>query len=510
MLVRPHSGAPSSGRLGRRGTAARSIAFAVVVSAVALSPGRAAVLTVRVPAITEPAVDGETVSPFDVHMVAGPFAGSPGENHACTDWEIRTSGSDELVWFASCVTGVLKVHIHLGDGTFTGQLAGNHQLDNDSYYRLRVRFQGDAAPAGTDWSDWAERPFHTAAGSSIQPLLIRDVARIREPAWRDEQSHDVVLPPGMPAPSLRLEVAGVGPLLLFSGLDGSRNEVSNLPPLAVHGHLHVVVGSGGADLALPASRVSFTDGSGTDRDVYLPAITMPAGQTAGFWISEGGGAFTADAAPPPDAEPDFGDPVSEPPVPWVVKQPGYRVDRVATGFQLPVNIAFVPTPGSAAGDPFYYVTELYGNVKVVTRGGAVNDYATGLLNFDPIGSFPGSGEKGLTGIVVEPSSGDLFVSGVEEVPPVTDFHFPIVIRLHSEDGGRTAASRQALRPHRGRTPDVTRAGPEFRPGEDPPRQPRRLGAPRQSVLRRLRRPDRHGSRLRIRVSQPVRRGLEGH
>jgi glucose/arabinose dehydrogenase len=433
-----------SALVGRAGRAARRILFALAASTAALSQGGAAVLTVQIPAITEPAFDGETVSPYDVHMVAGPFVGSAGESHVCTDWEIRTSGSGELVWFASCVTGVLRVHIHLGDGTFAGQLSGSHQLKADSYYKLRARFQGDAAPAGTDWSDWAERPFHTAAASSLQPLVLSDVARIRSPVWHDEASQDVVLPPGMPAPSLRLEVAGTGPLLLFSGLDGSRNEVSNLPPLATHGPLHVVVVSGGAELSLPPSQISFTDGSGEDRDVFLPAIAMAAGQTAGFWISEAGGAFTADPAPPPGAGPDFGDPVSEPPVPWTVREPGYRVDRVATGFQLPVNIAFVPDPGTGSGDPFYYVTELYGSVKVVTRGGEVSDYATDLLNFDPTGSFPGSGEKGLTGIVVEPSSGDLFVSEVEEVPPTTDFHFPIVIRLHSEDGGLTAASRTTV------------------------------------------------------------------
>jgi glucose/arabinose dehydrogenase len=429
---------------GSAGRAARRLLLAFLVSAAAFSGGDAAVLTPQAPAITEPAFDDETVSAYDVHMVAGPFVGAPGENHVCTDWEIRTPYSDQIAWFASCVTGVLKVHIHLGDGAFTGPLAGQHQLETDSYYKLRVRFQGDAGPPESRWSDWAERMFHTAAGSAIQPLVLSEIAVIRSPTWRDEGSEDVVLPAGMPAPSVRLEVAGVGPLLVFEGLDGARNDVSNLPPLATHGPLHVAVSSGGADLALPASQVAFTDGSGEDRDVFLPPITLPAGQTAGFWISEGGGAFTADPAPGPGAEPVFGDPVSEPPVPWAVKQPGFRVDRVATGFQLPVNIAFVPNPGAAAGDPFYYVTELYGAVKVVTRGGEVSDYATDLLNFDPTGSFPGSGEKGLAGIVVEPATGDLFVSGVEAVPPVTDFHFPRVIRLHSEDGGLTAASQTTV------------------------------------------------------------------
>jgi hypothetical protein len=74
----------------------------------------------------------------------------------------------------------------------------------------------------------------------------------------------------------------------------------------------------------------------------------------------------------------------------------------------------------------------------------VSDYATNLLNFDPVGSFPGAGEKGLAGIVVDPGSGDVFVSSVFAVPGVADLHFPEVRRFHSENGGRTAASQTAI------------------------------------------------------------------
>ncbi len=127
-----------------------------------------------------------------------------------------------------------------------------------------------------------------------------------------------------------------------------------------------------------------------------------------------------------------------------MKQPGFRIERVATGFQLPVNVAFVPNPGPGADDILFYVSELYGSIKVVTRGGAVSDYATGLLNFDPTGSFPGSGEKGLTGLVVEPVSGDVFASMVEAVGTETNFHFPRVVRLHSRDGGRTGPDQTTI------------------------------------------------------------------
>ena len=58
-------------------------------------------------------------------------------------------------------------------------------------------------------------------------------------------------------------------------------------------------------------------------------------------------------------------------VPWAVMQPNYQVEVVASGFQLPVNIAFVPNPGPDPDSPYYYVAELFGTIKVVTRGGQV-------------------------------------------------------------------------------------------------------------------------------------------
>jgi hypothetical protein len=78
-------------------------------------------------------------------------------------------------------------------------------------------------------------------------------------------------------------------------------------------------------------------------------------------------------------------------VPWAVGEPGYVVESVATGFQLPVNVAMVPDPGNQPDDTFALVSEFYGTIKVVTRDGTVSDYATGLLNFNPTGNFPGSG-----------------------------------------------------------------------------------------------------------------------
>ena len=132
-------------------------------------------------------------------MVAGPFVGSPGENHVCSDWQIVTVPALSPVWTASCVTGTLAVHIHLGDGTFGGVLAGLHQLDADTDYQVRVRFKGDAMPGG-EWSPWSERGFHTASASVIEPLVLSDVSNVpRRRRWQDAGGNAIALPPGVAA-----------------------------------------------------------------------------------------------------------------------------------------------------------------------------------------------------------------------------------------------------------------------------------------------------------------------
>jgi len=39
--------------------------------------------------------------------------------------------------------------------------------------------------------------------------------------------------------------------------------------------------------------------------------------------------------------------------------PGFTIEPVVTGLDLPVNLAFVPKPNKKPGSPFLYVTELY-------------------------------------------------------------------------------------------------------------------------------------------------------
>lgn len=268
----------------------------------AVAPGRAVPST---PSFLEPSPTG--AHPADVHMHVSGYSDTEADAHASTSWKIWKVASNELVWDAPSSSGIELVHVHFGDGTFTGPYAGRTGLEFDTDYRLDVRFKdgtGQEGPIGS-------RSFRTSAAG----------------------------PPGVAAP-----------------------------------------------------------------------------------------------------------------LPWYPGQLGYRVELVAGGFQLPVNIAFHPDPGPNPTDPYFYVSELYGQIKVVRRNGTVSTYASGLLNYDPtvLGSFPGAGEQGLTGLCVDPVSKDLFAAQLyqHDADPgagVTLERWPRVVRLHSDDGGLTMATNTLVK-----------------------------------------------------------------
>jgi len=96
-----------------------------------------------------------------------------------------------------------------------------------------------------------------------------------------------------------------------------------------------------------------------------------------------------------------------------------------------VNLAFGPNPKNDPKAPLLYINELYGQVKVMSNDGEIHTYAQDLLNYKPNFKIPGSGESGLTGICVEPETGDLFLSMIyidNEQPKAK------VIRTQSDDG----------------------------------------------------------------------------
>lgn len=387
------------------------------------------------PEVTEPRNDGQICNASDVHMETGPFSDpDPGDTHFCSTWEIWTVTAPERIWEANCVTGLEKVHSHLGDGAFVGSHAGRSELFSETNYRLQVRHRDSNGQE----SVWSQRLFTTGEASTVFPLQIDDVVLAPLPTWRDETAVDLELPASGTPGHLHLEAADGGLYLAFDGQAATGNALTNPPALAEHQSVKVEVSGGSSPLLTPQSQVAFTDGAGTDRVVYLPALNLAVQETAWYWISSNGSSYVATEQ---QTEPDFSELAQGAAVPWRSVQPGYVIEVFATGFQLPTNIAFVPNPGPNPDDPYFYVTELYGTIKVVTRDGSVSDYATDLLNFDPTGAFPGSGEQGLAGICVEPLTGDLFVSLLYDGAPPNGPHYPKVMRMHSNDGGHTVATQ---------------------------------------------------------------------
>ena len=142
------------------------------------------------------------------------------------------------------------------------------------------------------------------------------------------------------------------------------------------------------------------------------------------WSRWRGRRFVTSPAPPPGTT-----------TTWTAAD-GFQVDVFAGGLQLPVNIAFLPTSPALPSDPLMYVTELHGAIKVVAADGTVSDYFNGALNYAPPLSFPGSGEQGLTGIVVEPTTGDVFASMLYE--GADGQTYPRVVRFDTAHGGAVA------------------------------------------------------------------------
>ncbi len=421
---------------------AQLLALALLIAAPVLAQNQPP----AAPPITEPRI-GRIVNPSDAHMEAGPFSDpNPADTHVCTDWEIWQAAPLERVWFTACIAGVERVHTHLGDGVFEGPLAGRRTLDANTNYLLRVRFRDSSGEAATEWSAWSERAFLTGELSTLFPLEIEDVLAAPAPTLRTPLGAPVALPGGAPPATIRVEVldpAGpsFGLALEIAGSAGG-NVQTNPPPLPEHGAVRAIVFAGSAGLDQSEADLTFTTDDGEVRTIFLPPQALAPGASAYYWVSANGGAY---AATPTQTAPDFSTLVRGPAVPWTAAA-DVRVEIVATGFQLPVNIAFVPNPGADPHDPLYYVAELYGEIKVVLRDGHVEDYATGLLNFNPTGNFPGSGEQGLAGVVVDPSNGDVYATLLYSTNPGDDNapHHPRVVRFTSNDGGRTAATQTTI------------------------------------------------------------------
>lgn len=395
------------------------------------------------PIITEPEFDGQIVNPADVHLESGPFSdpdSGPDGTFRHSDYEIWTISPAERVWASLDTSGVESFHNHLGDGVFENSHAGRVDLLFSTDYRLRIRHRDNSGDAMTEYSPWTERFFTTGDASTIFPILLLDVIDSPAPEWKDANNNEVILPAGTTPPKLSLVTEDDDfELLVFEGDDGLTHTVRN-PAGGDHDHaFKMVIESGSASLVLPETTLAFSDNLAVRHTIYLPPLSLGPGETRLLWVSRNGSSYWGTLAQP---TPDFTNLARGSDVPWFARQPGFKVEVVASGFRNPANIAFLPNPGPHPEDPLYYVTELYGNIKVVRRNGVVSDFASNLLNYTPSGNFPGSGEQGLGGIVVDPATGDVYLGLLHHDPAVGSS--PRVVRLTSSDGGLTAATQAVV------------------------------------------------------------------
>jgi glucose/arabinose dehydrogenase len=395
------------------------------------------------PTITEPAVDGQIVNPSDVHMETSAFVDpDSGDQHLCSDFEIWTLSPSGRAWVASCIGGVAKLHTHLGDGVFENSHAGFSELTPGTQYLLRARHRDDSGVASTEWGPWSQRFFTTGTASDTFPLVTEEIEDEPEVAWTFASGGgDVVLAGGGAPATLRLDNPQAGLLLEIAGFDGNSNVITNPPELSEHVAVRVHLEGGGSGINLSATNLVVYDHECVRYEVLLPAVALSVGQDLYLWVSSTGTTYHGTSS---QNDPVFGSLARGLDIPWSVRQAGYGVELFASGFELPVNIGFVPNPGPEPNAPFFYVTELYGQVRVVTRDGTVSTFASGLIDFNPTGNFPGSGEQGLTGIVVDSGSGDVFVSLLRDSTSNPGTHYPRVLRLTSGDGGYTSNGQSVV------------------------------------------------------------------
>ena len=395
------------------------------------------------PTITEPATDGLVLSPADVHMETAPFSDpDPGDHALCTDWEIWTVTPSERVWHADCATGTGLVHVHLGDGVFENSHAGRSDLMPTTSFVLRVRDADDSGDPATQWSAWSTRPFFTGSETQVFPLLIEDVSPLPVPRWISASDGSPVILPGTSRPTRLVVESAAGDLLLeIRATDGTANAVTNPAPLGEHVAVRIRA-QGGSDqpITIPPSDLMIVDDHCQPHRILLPAITFYAWTPHVLWVSTTGSTYWGD---PTQTEPTFGWLARGPVLPWIPRA-GFNVDVFAGGLSLPVNLAFVPNAGPNADDPFLYVTELYGAIRVVARDGTVGTFAHDLLDYDPTGVFPGSGEQGVAGIAVDPTTGDVYASLLHDSGQLPVAHWPKIVRFTSQDGGRTASSETTV------------------------------------------------------------------
>jgi glucose/arabinose dehydrogenase len=385
------------------------------------------------PVITEP---GSTfrINPGDVNITLTDFIDPDGDTHLASDFAIFRAGEALPAWEANGITGLLKTRVDLSDGVFLNTHAGRSELFAGAEYEVRARFIDSEGNAGA----WSAKPFSTAKAQVIQPLAIDDVWDATPPTWTEAATGALVdLDDGA---RMKVAQANGGALLTFTdnGTDGYR--LKNPGARAAEGDVELILTAGAADLVLDVTRLLLESDRGV-LDIYLPAMTLAAGTQARFWVADNGSTYLSAIS---DRAGTFETLAQGTLTPWKATLDGYVIEEVAGGYQLPVAIAFAPTQGTDPADVSYYVVELYGTIKAVLSDGSILTYAEHLLDFNPTGDFPGTGEMGVASLAIDPASGDLFITRVGIASDGSGDLVSLVERLHSEDGGRSMAQRSVV------------------------------------------------------------------
>lgn len=95
---------------------------------------------------------------------------------------------------------------------------------------------------------------------------------------------------------------------------------------------------------------------------------------------------------------------------WGVEE-GFSINVDTEGYHYPSAIAFIPKPGRGPKDPLYFVTELRGQVKVVTNDRTIYTFAKDFLQTEYYDEAPmREAEFGLAGICLDSEHGYVFVT----------------------------------------------------------------------------------------------------
>ena len=248
------------------------------------------------------------------------------------------------------------------------------------------------------------------------------------------------MPVALGAGNTLLITGNVSKLHEIKGMPGI-NAVSDFAPADRFTSVFFRFEAGPAGLEVPESAISFPDTTGVRRIAWLPwlklnpgAVLISAPTAAGAFYFEPNDTALGRAGTEPRFFPHSrGRP---PAIPWRVSE-GFRVELVADNLALPVQMAAVPAPAGDADAPVAYITELHGSVKALGKDGSVWTYAVDVLDErldDPPTRL--AGEAGTSGIAVDPVTGDVYVTTVYNRGGEL---FNKIVRLESDDGGRSAA-----------------------------------------------------------------------